>query len=146
MNDSSILENVKFLDDEATADVAFIASGKSLDEAFANAGLALYHTIVDLNQIEVNINFHREWKAEDLKGLLYDFLDDLIYFFDTERLLLSIIKAEIIKENENLYLLKIDGGGESYNLYKHDFNVHIKAVTFFGMEIGQKYVKVTLDI
>ena len=146
MNKSNLEKNIEFLDEEATADVAFIASGKSLGDAFANAGLALYHTIVDLNQIDIKINFQREWKAEDLKGLLYDFLDDLIYLFDTEKLLLSVIEAEITKEDERIYTLKINGRGEYYSSKKHEAKVHIKAVTFFGMEIRKNSVKVTLDI
>jgi SHS2 domain-containing protein len=140
------MKNIIYLEEEATADIAFIASGNSLDEAFSNAGLALYHTIVDLDVIDPKKSFEYEWEAEDLNGLLYDYLDDLIFYFDTKKILLSKIESKIQKMGEKKFSLKINGKGEFYDNTKHEAKIHIKAVTFFGMEIREKSVKVTLDI
>lgn len=140
------MKKISYLEEEATADIAFIAEGDTLDEAFSNAGLALYHTIVDLNDIEPNLSFDYEWQAEDLNGLLYDYLDDLIFYFDTKRVLMSKIETKIQNMGKKKFLLKLKGKGEYYNSNKHNAKVHIKAVTFFGMEIKEKSVKVTLDI
>ena len=139
-------DQVLFLDDEATADVAYIASGNNLEEAFTFAGLALYHTIVDINEIDQKIDFKQEWEAEDLMGLLYDFLDDLIYHFDTKKLLLSEISSKIKKKSDGSFHLSIEGRGETFDENKHQAKIHIKAVTFFGMEITENSVKVTLDV
>jgi SHS2 domain-containing protein len=140
------MKNIKYLEEEATADIAFIASGDSLDEAFSNAGLALYHTIVDLNIIDPKISFEYEWEAEDLNGLLYDYLDDLIFYFDTKKILLSKIESKIQNIGGGKFSLKIKGKGDFFDNAKHEAKIHIKAVTFFGMEIREKSVKVTLDI
>ena len=42
-----------FLEDEATSDVAFIANGRSLQEAFTNACNSLTAVITDSNLIDV---------------------------------------------------------------------------------------------
>ena len=141
-----IKENVIFLDEEATADVAFIARGHTLDEAFAYAGLALYHVIVDIDTVEPVLDLEKEWDAEDLPGLLYDYLDDLIFLFDTEELLLTEIQTRIKKQSDENFKLLLKGKGEKYNEQKHKAKTHVKAVTFFGMEVSEKRVKVTLDI
>lgn len=152
MNDSkntihkAFLDNIQYLEDEATADIAFIANGNTISSAFANAALAVTHLIVDIDSIEPNQNKHDTWQAEDLKGLLYDFIDRIIYQFDTEHWLYSIIEANIIQITSSIYQLEISGNGEYYDEKKHIAKRHIKAVTFFGMEIHNNSVKVTLDI
>lgn len=140
------LQLITFLEDEATADVAFIAQGEIIDEAFTNACLAFAHTIVNLHEITPEIEFRKSWEAEDLKGLLYDVLDDLIYLFDTDRLLLSEITGKIEKKDNSRYRFSLIGKGEKIFEKNHEIKVHVKAVTFFGMEITQNSVKVTLDI
>ncbi|MFW9930205.1 MAG: archease [Candidatus Thorarchaeota archaeon] len=140
------LENITFLEDEATADIAFLAKGKNIDEAFANAGIALFHVIVDNENIKRKIEVKQRWEAEDLKGLLYDYLNDLIFLFDTKKILLGEINAKIYQEKKNNYILEIIGLGEKYNPKTHQAKTHIKAMTFFGMEISENSVKVTLDI
>ena len=134
------------MEDEATADIAFIAKGETLPVAFANAAWAVTNLIVDIDAIEPSQSRHILWQAEDLKGLLYDFIDTIIYQFDTEHWLFHTIEATITKLESFVYQLEIHGKGEYYNEEKHQAKRHIKAVTFFGMEIHDHSVKVTLDI
>ncbi|HKZ41393.1 MAG TPA: archease [Candidatus Hodarchaeales archaeon] len=142
----SALSKVKYLEDEATADIAYIACGADLAEAFSNAALALYNVIVDLDQITPTLDFSYKWEAEDLPALLYDFLQDLIYFFDTERLLLCQIEAGIEQISPEKFSLIIRGKGEKFSEKTHVAKTLIKAMTFFGLEINNNCVKVTLDI
>ncbi len=132
-----------FLEDEATADVAFIANGRSLQEAFTNACNALTAVITDSNLIDVTERRQISLTAEDLPGLLYDLLDHLLFLFDTENLMFKL--NQVILDPETI-TLQWTGQGEAYQESKHIIHTHVKAVTFFGMEITTSYVKVTLDL
>ena len=132
-----------FLEDEATADVAFIANGQSEQEAFANACNALTAVITDATLVNIVEQRQISLTAEDLPGLLYDLLDHLLFLFDTEDLL--FIDNQISLNMETI-TLQWTGKGEPYQEDKHTIHTHVKAVTFFGMEVTPLYVKVTLDL
>ena len=132
-----------FLEEEATADVAFIANGTSMAEAFSNACTALAEVIVDTSQIQPVIEQTISFKAEDLQGLLYDLLDHLLFLFDTEYLVFSSNQVKLDIPNCSLVWT---GQGDVYDPKKHTLHTHVKAMTFFGMEITDTYVKVTLDL
>ncbi len=48
------MKKFKFID-ITTADVAFVAYGKDLNELFTNAALALSETMIDASQIEQKV-------------------------------------------------------------------------------------------
>lgn len=133
----------RFLEDEATADIAFLAFGNSLNEIFANACRALVETMIDRTTVNQEINVSYKVLAEDLKGLLYDLLESILFKFETEDLILSEFEIKINEEN---YFLTVKSSGEKYKPTKHHFKTHIKAITFFGMEFSENTVKVTLDL
>jgi SHS2 domain-containing protein len=137
------MEKFIFLEDEATADVAFIAKGKNKAEIIGNACLALIEVMTDLNSIEEKLEYYKEFEAEDLFGLVYDVLNFILYLFDTEDILFKSIKIDL-DEKANSLLLK--GYGERFNTVKHQIKTHIKAVTFFGMLFDENGLKVTLDL
>lgn len=132
-----------FLDEEATADVAYVARGSTLEEAFANAVLAMTEVMVSSDEIRPLEERNGELQAEDLQGLLYDLLDHFLFLFDSEFLLFGRIQVNLDEPNCSL---KWVGAGESYDETRHQIKTHVKAVTFFGMEVGEQYVKVTLDL
>ena len=137
------MNSFKFLEDEATADIAFIAYGDNLNEIFENACLALFQTMIDLPTIRKTLSIVYEIKAEDLIGLLYDLLESLIFKFETEDILLNEFKIDV---NPETYSLTVTAYGEKYLPDLHNIKTHIKAITFFGMEFTDESVKVTLDL
>ena len=132
-----------FLEDEATADVAFIAKGKTKSEIIENACLALMSVIADEKSIESKIEYEKEFKAEDLLGLVYDVLNYLVFLFDTDEILFNKFDITLDEKNNSLFLKAL---GETYNETKHEIKTHVKAVTFFGMEFSKSGLKVTLDL
>ena len=128
-----------------TADVKFRAYGKSLEEAFSNAALALTKIITDPDKVEAKIEKTIEVESEDEKALLYDFLEQFIILLDSEGFLLNSVK-ELKIENRKL---KADIVGDN-ELEKYETETHIKAVTYQEMEIKKEkdkyYVQVVIDI
>lgn len=137
------MEKFVFLEDEATADVAFIAYGKTKSEIISNACLALTSTFTEIDLIEKKVVYKKEFHAEDLLGLTYDVLNFLIFLFDTEELIFNKFHIDFNTTDTSLMLT---GYGEKYNKDKHVIKTQIKAVTFFGMNFDTEKLKVTLDL
>ena len=132
-----------FLEDEATADIAFIAIGKTKAEMITNSCLALTNVITDSSLIEPKNTFEKKFQAEDLLGLIYDLLNYLLFLFDSEDMLFNTFLINL-DEDRNIIYLKAKG--EKYNPKKHEIRNHVKAVTFFGMKFEKEWLKITLDL
>jgi len=132
---------------EHTADVKYRAYGKTLEEAFSNAALALTKVITK-NKIEEKVEKKISIESEDKKALLYDFLEEFIVLLDTDGFLLSKIKNINIEKVENLKLGATIVGDTA--LDKYNTETHIKAATYQEMEIKEEkdnvIVQVVLDI
>ena len=116
---------------EATADVGLKAYGKNLNEAFENAGLAIFNIISDTSNIDALKEIEFEVTSEDEVSLLYDYLEELLFFHEIEFMLFSEFHVEI---DDNLHLrAKIKG--EEINWDKHERKTEIKAITFHKMEV-----------
>ena len=139
------MEKFKFF--EHTADAKFQAYGKSLGEAFSNAALAMFSVIIDTNKVNGTIKKDIECSSKDLKALLYDFLEELVFLIDTEDFLLSNVEEIKIFKDE-LYFLRAVVTGDKADNYEPSGD--IKAVTYNEMEIkkgkGKAMVQVVLDL
>ena len=116
---------------DVTADIGFFAYGKSLDEAFENAGLAIFNIISDTDGIDAEIERSFEITSEDEVSLLYDFLEELLFLHEVEFMLFSEFHVEI---DENLHL-KSTVKGEAIDWDKHERKTEIKAITFHMMDV-----------
>jgi SHS2 domain-containing protein len=124
-----------------TADVKFRAYGKTMEEAFSNAALALTKVITDPSKVEARVEKKIEVSSEDEKALLYDFLEQFIVLLDSENFLLNSVK-EIKIENNKLKAVVV---GDT-ELGKYETETHIKAVTYQEMEIKKEKDKYMLQV
>ena len=123
----------KFFEDIAVADVAFEAYGKTLEEMFESAGLAVTNTMVkDLGTVESKIKKEFTVEADKIDMLLFNFLQEIVFYKDSEKLLLSKFKLDVDEEN-----LKVSctAEGEELNMKKHDLTVDVKAITFHKFNV-----------
>ena len=77
---------------DVTADIGFYAYGNSLEEAYENAGLAMFNVITDISKVKKEESREFEIVSEDLVSLLYDYLEELLFLQDTEFLFFSDFK------------------------------------------------------
>lgn len=118
-----------FLDDLATADVAFEATGRDLEDLFIAAAQATVNTMVDrLESVAQVSEKHITLSNPELDLLLFNYLQELIYYKDAEGLLLLPQVLEIVEEEE-CYFLYGTVKGEEIDPSRHEQRADVKAVT-----------------
>ena len=140
----------RFLEEIATADIAFEATGRDLPELFSNAADATMNVMIDnLDAIEARETRHIELSNDKIDMLLFDFLQELIYFKDAERLLLRVRDVRI-DEKDKKYLLEAETAGETLDAARHLQRADVKAVTLHDFSVekenGGWRARVLLDI
>ncbi len=85
---------------EHTADIKFRAYGKTLNELFENAVLAVAAYVGKGEKIHPRKARRIEVHGTDIENLLYSFLDELIYLMDAEKFVTA--KAEVFVRGNNL--------------------------------------------
>lgn len=132
--DDSFKNKYEFLDH--TADVQIHAWGDDLKETFENAAIAMTAYITDINKIDIVTKQTLTIEADDLKGLFYRFLDEVLFLFNAEPYLLSK-RVRILEFNtsENQFSIRAECYGEPFNLEKHCQGTEIKAITYSAMKI-----------
>ena len=83
---------------EHTADVYIRAHGKTMEEAYENAALAMFETMTDTDKIAQTQEETIEVEAEDQYALLYNWLEALLVKFETENMLYSKFQITIGKK------------------------------------------------
>lgn len=124
---------------------AYIASyGRTLQEAFENAGLALFEVMTDTRHVEPRIEDTIEVEGHDEQSLLYNWLEHLLVKFEVDGKLYSKFKILNIEKKGEKLKLKAKIFGEDFKPEKHLQKVGVKAVTYHLMEIKKEPQKVTL--
>ena len=140
----------KFLEEMATADIAFEAWGEDLEETFISAADATTNVMVEeLNSIQPRERREFRLENDELDLLLFDLLQELIYFKDSEKLMLRVNQARV-EGNAKPYVLEAVARGEKLDPERHHPRVDVKAVTLhhFSLEKTERGWKalVILDI
>ena len=139
------MEKFKFID-ITTADVAFEAYGKDLNELFANAALAMFEVMVNVKQIEPKVERKIKVKGDDLLSLLFEWLNELLFYYGAENLAFSKFEVEV---NEKSFELEAICWGEEIDPAKHETKTEVKACTMHKMKIEKNEIwktRVILDI
>jgi SHS2 domain-containing protein len=126
----------RFIEGLTVADVAFEARGKTLEELFSSAGLAVTATQVDdLRSVQnkESRSFDLTNKAIDM--LLFNFLQELIYWKDVDLILFQSFDLSIRQESDGSYHLTGTGRGEPIDPDRHPLRVDVKAVTLHKFEV-----------
>ena len=140
----------KFLEEIGTADIAFEATGRDLPGLFVAAADATMNVMIDnLDAIELRETRQIELSNDQIDMLLFDFLQELIYFKDAKRLLLRACETQIEQKDE-IYFLKSKVAGERLDDTRHQQRADVKAVTLHGFTVekhdGGWRARVLLDI
>jgi SHS2 domain-containing protein len=140
----------KFLEEIGTADIAFEATGRDLPGLFVAAADATMNVMIDnLDAIEPRETRQIELSNDQIDMLLFDFLQELIYFKDAKRLLLRARETQIDRKDE-VYFLKSKVAGEQLDDTRHQQRADVKAVTLHGFTVekhdGGWKANVLLDI
>ena len=140
----------KYLEDIATADIAFQAWGATLEEVFSASADATMNVMIEsLESIEARQERKLTLENDALDMLLFDLLQELIFYKDAERLLLRVADIRI-KSEPGAHRLEAQAWGEELDARRHEQRVDVKAVTLhqFSLEktVDGWMAQVILDI
>ena len=121
----------KLLDHATDAIIEVTAS--DLPEAFLIAANSVVETTLDRNTVEEKEEMVIKVQGKDLRYLLYNWLEAVIYQLITDGFAIKRIQLDLHKNEE--YEITAKSYGEPIDLKKHNFKVEIKAPTFHEMEI-----------
>jgi SHS2 domain-containing protein len=133
---------------EHTADVGLHAYGRDLPELFSHAAQGMESLMVAPEQIKPVTTREVTVEAHDHLSLLIGWLDELIFLFDTQFLLVRDV--EILDLTETC--LKARVTGEAYDAQRHELASAIKAVTWHEAAItrdeasGSYQARIIFDI
>jgi SHS2 domain-containing protein len=125
-----VTSNPNFEEVEHTADWALRVRGRDWPEFLINAALGMTSLIVaDPASIPLEVERQLELAAFDAESLLVNWLSELAYWAEMERLVFREFKLDQV---DSIQLRASVRGG-----YVPDLQKHIKAVTFHNLNIVQ---------
>lgn len=124
----------KFIEDFATADIAFEASGKDLDELFKSSAKALFEILADAKKVSKSISKKIGLKNKVIENLLYDFLSEILYIKDLDFMIFSDCDVKT-KRTKNGFKLEAILYGDKINPKKHELHSDAKAITLHQFSI-----------
>ena len=125
----------RYLEEIATADVAFEARGATLEETFLAAADATLNTMVeDIGTVAPLERRLFSLAADSLDLLLFELLQELVYHKDAGRILLRIRDLRI-EEAGSGYRLHAEATGETIDSGRHSLLADVKAVTLHRLVV-----------
>ena len=118
---------------EHTADLGLRVRTATLPELMADAGRGLFAMVVDdLASVQPVMTREFHISGSDQTYLLFDWLNELLYVCDTERLAFSHFEVQITADG-----LTATVRGEPLDPTRHHLTHEIKAITYHGLLVEQ---------
>ncbi len=118
---------------EHTADLGLRVKAASLNDLMADAASGLFSMIVvNLDDVERVVTKTYKVLGNQPDYLLFDWLTELLYTFDTERLVLADFKVHLDESG-----LTATCRGEPIDREKHDLDHEVKAITYHQLRVDE---------
>jgi SHS2 domain-containing protein len=119
---------------EHTADLGLRVRAPDLDTLFAEAGLALFSVLVDdLGTVAARERQEIHLKGDDRVFLLFDWLNELLYRFETKHWLFSRFEVRVTEDG-----LEGVAYGEPLDRSRHELAHEVKAITYHGLRVEKE--------
>ena len=127
-----------------TADIQYLVSANSLEKMFVESAKVMQKSFCE-DKVREKIEKKIKVAGKDLENLMYNFLEELLFLFDTEHFLFSRIELKINPKKDGISAMLF---GET--VQKHEIFSHVKAITYNEMYVKKKGSKweclITLDV
>ncbi|MGV3486045.1 MAG: archease [Planctomycetaceae bacterium] len=118
---------------EHTADLGLRVRADNLNSLFAEAGRALLSVIVhNLEDVRAVDEVKIEIDGTDIDFLFLDWLSELLFAFESRRLLLSEFSVNVDPTG-----VRATARGESMDPARHQLEHEVKAITYHGLMVRQ---------
>lgn len=121
----------KFRYIDHTGDLGVEVFGDSLKGLFQNAGEAFADILTDAGTVRKRRTREVSLDAERVEDLLVHWLNEFIFFFETEGLLFSGFDIDSIDESH----LEARIHGEPYDETRHTIKTGVKSATYHQLEV-----------
>ncbi len=101
-----------------TGDIGVRLEAASLDELFHEAALAFTETLTDRAAVTAASSHRVVLAASGLEDLLVDWLDELVYLFEVQNLLVADASARV-RDDSSGWSLEGDFRGEPFDARRH---------------------------
>jgi SHS2 domain-containing protein len=131
---------------EHPADIGFRAFGGSMAELYANSAMAMLSIAGDPTAAEPRAEYAIEVESGDREGLLVDWLNEVLYWYDGKLIAFREFRVAGISDER----IEAVGVGEPRDPERHRAHLIVKAVTYHQLRVfergGQWIAEVYLDI
>jgi SHS2 domain-containing protein len=139
-----------FLDDVALADMAFDATGDTLEALFQAATSALLEALANPTTIGSTWTQPIERTDEDPSALLFDWLSDMVYWKDAAGVVFSKADIRLARETSGLWKLNALLSGAPVDPATQELRNDVKGVTKHLYRVGEQNghwaARVVLDV
>lgn len=123
---------------EHGADVGVRGRGNTAARAFEEAAQALFRLLsADLEAIRPSLEERIVCEAANLDELLVAFLNELLFLFDSRRVVFGRFEVAIEELPERARLTGV-ARGEPFDPNRHEFTVLPKGATFTALEVARR--------
>ncbi len=136
------VEGYRFL--EHMTDAFIEAWGPTIERAFAQAGIALFETMLYPDKITPTSTENITVEGHDEKELLYNWLEAILLKFEIDGEALGKFDVQSIQYHKENLNLNGTAKGEAYDPEKHGRKVEVKGVTYHQMMIQKEKDRVLL--
>lgn len=112
------------------ADIGIRGVGNTLEQAFAQAAMALTAVITDPGRVAPRVTVEIQCENSDREMLLVDWLNALIYEMATRRMLFSDFTVTVDGPR-----LRGRARGEAVNIEKHQPAAEVKGATYTSLKV-----------
>jgi SHS2 domain-containing protein len=116
---------------EHTADIGFAARADTPGELFRESARALISIAVDTESVMPRETWRLEVTGHDHPSLLVNFLEEILYLFDTNQFAPRDCEVHALDDGLHLRGQLI---GERREAARHPWRLIVKAVTYHGLE------------
>lgn len=140
-------DKFKIVEDISSGDFIFDVYGRTVDELFSNCALACFTAMTEPRLVEPQISIKFEVAGDSLNELLYNFIAELIYLKDAEKMFFSGFQVDIAADQN---CLKAVVAGQRIDYDRHTIKADVKAITYHGLDITEDesgyHTRVILDL
>ena len=119
---------------EHTADVGIRCRASTLEQLFECAARAMFEIIAPIGEVNAVDTVNVSVEAGGLEELLVNWLEELLYIWESKRMLLARFSISTISPER----LEGEVVGERYDATRHELHTEIKAATYHGLRVEHK--------
>ncbi len=128
----------EIVDGISRADIAFRVRGSDLNSLFRDGAGALIAIMMgNPDSVRPLVSIVIRCEEDTIELLYHEWLSEIIFYKDSERLLLLPQSIDIVSTG-NSYQLHSLCEGETIDRTRHFFSIDIKAVTFHGLMVAEE--------